>query len=134
MTPKVNQLIWTKEHFFGCEGWVGKGHEHIYRISTSGVFWIVQGLEGDFSSVEDAQATAQADYDARIIAALDPAWMDALEAQVKAADGLADHLTWVLPMAKGYAAANPHDVNRRLVDGAEEDLATYRAAKEASHA
>ena len=57
----------------------------------------------------------------------------ALEAQVEAADrlaaNLADNLTWVLPMAKGYAAANPHDVNRRIVSGAEDDLAAYRAAK-----
>ena len=34
-----------------------------------------------------------------------------------------DHLTWVLPLAKGYAHANPHEVNRRVVADADAFLA-----------
>ena len=132
MTPKVNQLIWTKEHFFGCEGWVGKGHEHIYRISTWGVFWIVQGLEGDFSSVDDAQAAAQADYDARIIAALDPAWLAALEAQVKSADGLAETTDTQARLLKDGVGAVKGRINI-VADRLLSASATYRAAKEANH-
>jgi hypothetical protein len=150
MTPKVKKLEWVaveEDRGDGVSdltgGWTADTEIGLYVIDigwgSDGYYWSVQSPDGfdigsDFDDLIYAQESAQADYSARIIAALDPAWLAALEAQVKAADGLADHLTWILPMAKGYAHANPHDVNNRLVAGAEEDLAAYRAAKDASHA
>ena len=69
---------------------------------------------------------------ARIIAALDPAWPDALEAQVKAADGLAettDTQARLLKDGVGTVKGRINIVADRLLSAS----ATYRAAKEASH-
>jgi len=74
-----------------------------------------------YPTLEAAKAAAQADYAARIIAALDPAWMAALEAQLAAADGL----------MKAYI--NAADRNHRAWVKMTTDVAAYRAAKEASH-
>ena len=120
MTPKVKPLVWTL--FDNGSEWsnltdVGL----IYHVTAYG--WRYRnGPLNPTSDIELAQAAAQADYAARIIAALDPAWLAGIEAQVKAADGL-DALLGRINQT--MASAYHNEIN--------ESRATYRAAREASH-
>ncbi|HYF56841.1 MAG TPA: hypothetical protein VEA41_21510 [Salinarimonas sp.] len=41
--------------------------------------------------------------------------------------GLHEVLALILPLAKGYAHANPHDVNNRVIEAAEEALRRHEA-------
>ena len=135
MTPKVKPLVWVKwkaTEIYSADSIFGE-----YRISLSPVsgLWDA-GIPGIGFSTNDtlelAQAAAQADYDARIIAALDPAWLAALEAQVKAVAEWHDARTAILAADQSDTATLPAMVTR--LANAEWTLVTaYRTAKEASY-
>ena len=106
MTPKVNPLVWVAVELDRGDGssdltggWTADTEigEYVIDIGFGSdcYYWSVQSPDGfdigsDFDDLPTAQAAAQADYTARIIAALDPAWLAALEAQVKAAEDAGD--------------------------------------------
>ena len=88
------------------------------------------------SSEDTAFAAAQADYTARIIAVLDPARLAALEAQVKAADGLAEGAQATLDamhmrLNSGIRTPVKYGAPFGELNVLTERLTNYRTAKEA---
>ena len=137
MTPKIKPLVWR-----GDAAWTWKAAQTSigeYLVQECDCGGTSLKLEGHFAiwhsetrNEQAAQAAAQADYDARIIAALNPAWLAALEAQVKAADGLAettDTQARLLKDGVGTVKGRINIVADRLLSAS----ATYRAAKETSY-
>jgi hypothetical protein len=75
LSKLVTPLVWVENQDNGEQGWLGgadAGLGPVYHATDDawsyyrGMFW------RDASSIEAAKAAAQADYTARIIAALDP--------------------------------------------------------------
>ena len=145
MTPVVKKLEWAS---VDCEhsrpdmagmwftAWGINGQYEAHQFNTDPDVFLLTGP--DFltmqrhTTLELAQAAAQADYSARIIAALDPAWLAALEAQVKAADGLVDAGNAGRDELKPYARM-ADGCSDRAINQWDAALDAHRAAKEASH-
>ena len=147
MMPKIKPLVWNESKAPVAQSCVG-----VYLMSHDfdGWYWIltqqgqiVEMARKPFLTLHDAQAAAQADYAARIIAALDPAWLAALEAQVKAADGLATMLENCLLVMQTpdqqmccdgrECGCQGATVYQEADHYARQELAIFRAAKGASH-
>ena len=134
MTPKVKSLVW-EDHGASIYMTIDDNYT-IYRDGKSGFVtsFQVRGPNGFFafrSTLELAQSAAQADHAVRIIAALDPAWLAGIEAMVKASDELAE-----AARRASHATTNDGITGPIYTDEAvalQHALATYRAAKEASH-
>ena len=118
MTPMIKPLTWMT---------VGPNKLQ----SNEWPFYTINKLHGGWACGERfyghdgpelAQSAAQADYAARITAALDPAWMARMDALVTAADGLAEAGDLI------RTRCGPLAPDGKAWDAA---LTTFRAAKEA---
>mgnify|MGYP001079608686 CR=1 FL=1 len=69
---RVKPLVW-EYHPAGTIAAPTTGHAYIIDTRTKNRFYSIKGfqLQREFASLEEAQAAAQADYEARIIAALE---------------------------------------------------------------
>ena len=69
----VNPLVWIK-HPLGYVAGANRGPAYIIDTRMKGHFTIVKGLtfSQDFDTLEEAKAAAQADFEARILAAIHP--------------------------------------------------------------
>ena len=130
MTPMINPLVWGKVTGRFWRASADFDYYYIARTNDGFGYGFANeeyghiGFDADVmphqSAFDAATAAAEADYAARITAAIDPAWLARMEALVMAADGLADAVEedgWI-------AREQPH------IDTA---LTTYRAAKEAAN-
>ena len=150
MTPMIKPLTWfeVEKSRLG-----GKYTSDGYTIRYIEGLWLLDFAGNSksawrFPTIELAQAAAQADYAARIAAAIDPAWLARMESLVTAADGLADAIAPVAALVAGsgidfkrkYPELNAvldksrqdewHDIIGWIVADA---LTTFRAAKEAAN-
>lgn len=69
LPPKVKPLVWHGPDVGDEYSASGGGVVYVIRTQTEKGYW-VSGVRGYFSTIEAAQAAAQADYEARILAAL----------------------------------------------------------------
>ena len=93
---RVKPLVWGY-HPAGKIAAPPTGHAYIIDTRTKGRCYSIKGFspERQFDSLDEAKAAAKADYEARILAALDPApdqeeWDAAIEAAAKVAKKIAD--------------------------------------------
>ena len=89
---RVKPLVW-EYHPAGKIAAPPTGHAYIIDTRMKGRCYSVKGFnpKREFDSLDEAKAAAQADYEARILAALEPApdhsdWNAALEAAAKVAN------------------------------------------------
>jgi hypothetical protein len=152
MTPMIKPLVWVdapdhwKSDIYLITSSYGQGPERFMLSRGSKIInWN--------DAVAPLQAAAQADHDARIIAALDPEWLahiEALETQVKAVDvvfnppaGQLDATMWFRMAEAEAMRTDAIRIERKAEQDVEalglqiskltKKLAAYRTAKEASH-
>jgi hypothetical protein len=137
MTPVVKKLEWQVIETTAGDIFTAKE----YRVAQwNKPKWSVNCIAfQQLETPELARAAAQADYTARIIAALDPAWLARVEAQLKAADGLEDAFNALPDVVESEEILTEYGVERRWVKRPEKKpgyaaLIIYRAAKEAMNA
>ena len=135
MTPKVKPLVWEESvvgRYIGLPPGEKLG-DLAYWVFLSGDRYHrhTKIMRIEYQTLELAQAAAQADYDARIIAALDPAWLAGIEAQVKATMDALEAIARCGDdmLVEGHVMGELRRANKIAQDA----LATYRAAKGASY-
>jgi len=71
--PRIKPLRW-EYHPAGAKAEPPTGHAYIIDTRMEGRVYTIKGLnpQREFASTDDAKAAAQADYEARILAALEP--------------------------------------------------------------
>ena len=71
--PRVKPLEW-EYHPAGAKAEPPTGHAYIIDTRMEGRVYTIKGLnpQREFASTDDAKAAAQVDYEARILAALEP--------------------------------------------------------------
>jgi len=71
--PRIKPLRW-EYHPAGAKAEPPTGHAYIIDTRMEGRVYTIKGLnpQRDFASTDDAKAAAQVDYEARILAALEP--------------------------------------------------------------
>lgn len=74
MTIKIKPLEW-EYHPVGIMAAPSTGHAYIFDTRMKGHFRSIKGFnpQRDFDTLDEAKAAAQADYERRILAALEPA-------------------------------------------------------------
>jgi hypothetical protein len=118
MEPMIKPLVWEPWSFGRHQAKSVFGTYHTW----DGHWRPPEGGPG--RKVNDPQAAVQADYAARITAALDPAWLAWMEALVTSAEGLAQEARDASALLHNLGMGRP------VLDTA---LTTYRAAKEAAN-
>jgi len=71
--PRIKPLRW-EYHPAGAKAEPPTGHAYIIDTRMEGRVYTIKGLnpQREFASTDDAKAAAQVDYEARILAALEP--------------------------------------------------------------
>jgi hypothetical protein len=125
---RVKPLVW-EHHPAGKIAAPPTGHAYIIDTRTKGRCYSIKGFnpERQFDSLAEAKAAAQADYETRILAALEPASEARAEKEALEAAGFVRLPTlWVYPeeAAKIYQIAKPH---KDIVQGIKKQVRKNRA-------